>query len=73
MRFIERRVVAKDVIAQNYWSFELGVVILPINIVIQFQQRDRKKNQLKNDTVDRPPVFIAQCCVAPEKKSRKTV
>ena len=56
LRFIERFFM-KETDNQNLWNFELGSqqsMILPMFVIIEFQQRDRQVSQnLNNDTFSR--------------------
>ena len=67
----ERSVFMKEVITQNFWTFELGTqegVNVPIWIYVAFQQHDRQHDQtLNNDTFYRMPVTSAQCIIGTEK------
>ena len=65
LQYIERSVFMKEVNTQNLWIFELGTqesIIVPIWIIVGFQQSDRQNSQNVNkDTFCRPPVMSAQC------------
>ena len=67
----ERSIFMKEVIAQNFWTFELGTqegINVPIWIIVGFQQMDRQDDQnLNNDTFVRLPVISAQCIIGTEK------
>ena len=56
---------------ETLWIFELGTqegIILPIWIIVSFQQRVRQDSQnLNNDTFCRPPVTNAECTIGTEK------
>ena len=61
----------KEVNNQNLWNFELGShesIVVPIWIIIGYQQRDRQDSQnLNTDTFCRLPVVSAQCIIGTEK------
>ena len=67
----ERSVFMKEVITQNFWTFELGTqegINVPIWVYVVFQQMDRQNDQnLNNDTFVRLPVIPAQCIIGTEK------
>ena len=71
LRYAKRSVFMKEVNTQNLWSFELGThenMIIPIWIIVGFQQRDRQDSQtLVNDTFCRLPITSAQCIISTEK------
>ena len=71
LQYIERSVFMKEVNTQNLWNFELGTqegIIVPIWIIIGFQQQDRQSSQNENnDTFYRPSVTSAQCIIGTEK------
>ena len=70
LQFVGRNVFIKEVITQNFWSFELGTkqgISVPMWIIIVFQRRERQDSQnLANDTFYRPPVTNAQCPIGTE-------
>ena len=59
LQYVERSVFMKEINTQNLWSFELGThegIIIPIWIIIGFQQKERQDSQQMNtDTFWRPP------------------
>ena len=61
----------KEVNTQILWSFELGTqegTIVPIWVIVGFQQNDRQFDQSSNnDTFYRPLVTSAQCIIGTEK------
>ena len=67
LRYVERSVFMKEVKNQNLWNFQLGSqknMIVPIWIIIGFQQQDRQDSQnLNNDTFCRFPVVSAQSVI----------
>ena len=67
----ERSVFMKEVITQNFWTFELGTqegINIPIWILVVFQQNDRQHDQnLNNDTFVRLPVISAQVVIGTER------
>ena len=71
IHYLERSVFMKEVITQNFWTFELGTqegVNVPIWVFVAFQQHDRQHDQtLNNDTFYRMPVSSAQCIIGTEK------
>ena len=62
---VERSVFLKKLSAQNLWSVKLGSqegIIVPIWIIVGFQQRVRKDSQkVNNGSFFRPPVTSAHC------------
>ena len=60
----------KEAKNQNLWNFELlsqESMIVPLLIIVGFQQRDRQDSQnLKNNTFCRLPVTSAQCMIGNE-------
>ena len=70
LQYVERSVFMKEKITQKLWSFELGThegIIIPIWIIIGFQQREIQDSQnMNNDTFYRPPVTSAQCIIGTE-------
>ena len=71
LRYVERSVFMKEVNNQKIWIFELGSqenMIVPIWIIIGFQQQDRQDSEnLNNDTFCRLPVVSAHCSIGTEK------
>ena len=71
LHYPERSVFMKEVITQNFWSFELGTqegINVPVRIFVVFQQTDRQHDQiLNNDTFYRMPVTSTQCNIGTEK------
>ena len=71
LKYVERSVFMKEVNNQNIWNFELGSqenLIVPIWIIIGFQQHDRQDSQILNNyTFCRLPVVGAQCVIGTEK------
>ena len=67
LRYIERSVFMKKVNTQNLWTFDLATqegIIVPIWIIVGFQQSDRQHDQnLNNNTFYRPPVISTQCII----------
>ena len=63
LHYKEKSVFMKEVNTQNFWTFELGNqegVIIPIWIIVGFQQRDRQDSQNFNiDTFYRSPATSA--------------
>ena len=61
----------KEVITQNFWTFELGTqegINIPIWTFVGFQQNDRQHDQnLNNDTFVRLPVISAQVVIGTER------
>ena len=70
INYPERSVFMKEVITQNFWSFELGTqegINIPTWIFVGFQQNDRQHDQnLNNDTFVRLPVIPAQVVIGTE-------
>ena len=71
VHYPERSVFMKEVITQNFWTFELGTQEchnIPIWIFVVFQQNDRQHDQnLNNDTFVRLPVISAQVVIGTER------
>ena len=71
LQYIERSVFMKEVNTEKLWNFELGTqegIIVPIWIIIGFQQQDRQNSQNENnDTFYRPSVTSAQFLIGTEK------
>ena len=65
LRYNERSVFMKEVNNQNQWTFEVGSqenMIVPIWIIIGFQQRDNQDSQSLNfDSFCRLRATSAQC------------
>ena len=62
--YIRRSVTSKDVQQRYDWKFYLGIgegTDLPVYAIVRFQRRDRlKKEELKNDSLNRTSVTFAQ-------------
>ena len=71
IQYPERSVFMKEVITQNFWTFELGTqqgINMPTWIFIGFQQNERQHDQnLNNDTFVRLPVISAQVVIGTER------
>ena len=71
IKYPERSVFMKEVITQNFWTFELGTqegINIPTWIFGAFQQNDRQHDQkLNNDTFVRLPVIPAQVVIGTER------
>ena len=71
INYPERSVFMKEVITQNFWTFELGTqegINIPTWIFLAFQQDDRQHDQnLNNDTFVRLPVISAQVVIGTER------
>ena len=71
LQYVERYVFMKEVYTQKIWISESGTqegVIVPIWIIVGFQQTDEQNSQnFNNASFYRPPVRSAQCIIGTEK------
>ena len=71
IQYPEISVFMKEVITQNFWTFELGTqegINIPSWIFVGFQQNDRQYDQnLNNDTFVTLPVISAQVVIGTER------
>ena len=71
IQYPERSVFMKEVITQNFWTFELGTqegINIPTWIFVAFQENNRQHEQnLNNDTFFRLPVTSAQVVIGTER------